>query len=268
MSHRDEYPSGIPCWVETLQPDPAATMAFYRSVFAWDYAGPGEMPDGGEYFVARVDDRDAAGIGSAPHALEGPARWTTFVSVDDLEETLRKVEAGGGVVRVPPVDADPAGRLAVFTDPQGAELALWQAAERVGAQVLNQPSAWAMSALHTDDRDGALAFYRDVFGWEPEPFGPVICWRRPGYVGGEPSQPVPRDVVAVLMDLGPETATGSQPHWSVDFWIADADAAAQQTESAGGRVVSRPTDIPGFRTTVLEDPAGARFSASQLMLPG
>jgi predicted enzyme related to lactoylglutathione lyase len=70
------------------------------------------------------------------------------------------------------------------------------------------------------------------------------------------------------MDLGPETATGSQPHWGVDFWIADADAAAQQAESAGGRVVSRPTDIPGFRTTVLEDPAGARFSASQLMLPG
>ena len=182
----------------------------------------------------------------APHALEGPARWTTFVSVDDLEETLRKVEAGGGVVRVPPVDADPAGRLAVFTDPQGAELALWQAAARVGAQVLNQPSAWAMSALHTDDRDGALAFYRDVFGWEPEPFGPVICWRRPGYVGGEPSQPVPRDVVAVLMDLGPETATGSQPHWSVDFWIADADAAAQQTESAGGRVVEPTNRHPGL----------------------
>ena len=56
-----------------------------------------------------------------------------------------------------------------------------------------------MSVLHTRAPEAAARFYRDVFGWESESFAPGISlFRLPGYVGGEPAQPVPRDVVAVM----------------------------------------------------------------------
>jgi predicted enzyme related to lactoylglutathione lyase len=84
-------------------------------------------------------------------------------------------------------------------------------------------------------------------------------FRLPGFVGGEPTQPVPRDVVAVM-------APGEPPRWAVDFWIADADGAAQRAPGLGGTVVAGPYDAPPFREAVLADPGGATFSISTLRL--
>src|SRR5205823_2267801 len=114
--------------------------------------------------------------------------------------------------------------------------------------------------------DTAIEFYGSVFGWRAEAFGfgeqQVKLWRLPGYVGGEPQQPVPRDVVGVMM----ASNGGAPAHWNVDFWIADAEQAATTTKRLGGEVVMGPTDVPGFRTVVLRDPQGATFSVSQLMI--
>ncbi|MGH7707578.1 MAG: hypothetical protein ACREM6_06580 [Vulcanimicrobiaceae bacterium] len=62
------YPPGVPCWVETLQADPRAAIAFYAGLFGWEAAGPGPMPDaGGAYYVARVAGQDVAGIATLPN---------------------------------------------------------------------------------------------------------------------------------------------------------------------------------------------------------
>jgi hypothetical protein len=84
-------------------------------------------------------------------------------------------------------------------------------------------------------------------------------------MGGEPEQPVPRDVVAVVIPPG-EGDTGGPSRWSVDFRIGDVDAAAATTASGGGQILVEPYDIPGFRQAVLADPGGAAFTVSQLML--
>ena len=44
MSERNEYPPGVSCWVDTLQPDPEAAVRFYGDLFGWTFAGPGSMP--------------------------------------------------------------------------------------------------------------------------------------------------------------------------------------------------------------------------------
>lgn len=269
MSERDRYPAGVPCWVETLQPDVQAALDFYGPLFGWDFAGPGGMPGDppGQYFVGRLKGRDVAGVGSLPNGPRKPF-WVTYVRVDDTDETVKKARRAGGKVLDGPVDATPAGRLAVLADPSGAILCAWEAGTREGAQLVNEPSAWAMSTLHTAGTKEAEEFYGIVFGWEPERFGPITLWRLPGYVGGEPKQPVPRDVVGVM---APITATArgaaAQPRWSVDFWIDDADAAAARAASFGGTVVVAPHDTPGFRSSVIADPQGAVFSISQLVRP-
>ena len=59
----------------------------------------------------------------------------------------------------------------------------------------------------------------------------MLLWRLPGYVGGVPEQPVSREVVAVMA----QTADGEVAHWRVDFWIADADAAAARAAELAAR---------------------------------
>jgi uncharacterized protein len=247
MSQRDSYPPGVPCWVDNLVPDPGEAMIFYGQLFGWEFDGPGP----GEYYVARLRGRDVAGVMQAPPGV--PPGWSTYVSVKSAEDTAR---AAGRVV-VEPLDALPAGRLAALEDPAGAIVGVWEPAQRLGCQLVNEASAYAMSALHTPDPDAAARFYRDVFGWETEEFAPgVSLFRLPGYVGGEPAQPVPRDVVAVMAtDDGPA-------RWSVDFWVGDADVVAARAPELGGSVVVAPFDSIPTRQAVIADPSGAVFSVT------
>jgi uncharacterized protein len=247
VSERDSYPAGVPCWVDNLVPDPENALNFYGELFGWEFDGPGP----GDYYVARVRGRDVAGVGQAPPGV--PAGWSTYVSVTSADETARNA----GRVIVEPFDVPPAGRVAALEDPTGAIIGVWEPAERLGCQLVNEASAYAMGALHTPDPDAAARFYRDVFGWETDSFAPGISlFRLPGYVGGEPAQPVPRDVVAVLAkDDGPA-------RWSVDFWVTDADDVAARALELGGGVVVAPFDSVPKRQAVLADPDGAVFSVS------
>jgi hypothetical protein len=274
MSKRDVYPPGVPCFVDRLTPDVAATTRFYSGIFGWEYAGPGPLPGDppGEYYVARLRGHDVAGVGSEPPSPTpiAPA-WNTQVSVASADETAAEAQAAGGTVLVEPFDAMPAGRLAVLADPAGAVICAWEPGQRHGAHLVNEPSAWAMSMLSTNDPELAQTFYGRLFGWRAEPFqaGPGMdlwLWRLPGYVGGEPQQPVPRDVVAAMTRLPADgDPSGPPPNWGVDFWIDNADAAAAAAPELGGTVVAPPSEVAGFRRTILADPHGAVFSASQLL---
>jgi predicted enzyme related to lactoylglutathione lyase len=251
--------------VETVQPDPRAALAFYHALFGWDGIGPGPMPDGGEYFVARLDADDVAGIATLPPGGIAEAAWTTYVCVDGIEASVRRVLAAGGRVIVAPLDARPAGRLAIIEAPTGATFGLWEPAERSGAQRVNEPGAWAMSALRTRDVRSAMPFYTTVFGWDAEPYeaggARAALLRLPGYVGGRVQQPVPRDVVAVAIEDDLLIAD----HWSVDFWIDDVDAAVERVTQHAGTVIKPPFEAANFRRAVVADLAGAICTISQLI---
>ena len=64
MLERDGYLPGVPCWVDTSQPDPEAAVAFYGGLFGWDFKDA--MPPGspGKYFFARLRGGDVAAVGS------------------------------------------------------------------------------------------------------------------------------------------------------------------------------------------------------------
>jgi predicted enzyme related to lactoylglutathione lyase len=262
MSERDDYSAGVPCWVEGLHRDPDAARDFYGALMGWEFEGSGGEP---EYFVARLRGRDVAGLASMPQAVEdADGVWMTHLAVDSAATTAEAAAGAGGRVVADPMELPPAGTLAVIADPAGAVFCAWEPQGRVGAQVINEAGVWAMSLLHTPDADGADGFYKALFGWEAEPFGPpeanIAVYRLPGYVGGTPSQPVPRDVVAVRMPL-----EEGEPRWRPDFWVADAEAVAAQTGERGGTVETAPYDAPPFKQAVLADPQGGTFSVSQLM---
>ena len=272
MSERDHYPLGVPCWVETLQADPRAAMEFYTSLFGWEFGGPGDMPGEGDpsdgYYVARLSGRDVAGIGSlAPRGGHRTPTWTTYVRVDSASDAAARAVQGGGNVLVGPLDAPPAGTLAILADPAGAPFGVWEPQDRQGAQRVNEASAWSLSTLNTNDPSSANAFYGEMFGWQTEPFGEpasgMELFRLPGYVGGQPLQPVPRDTVGVVIPVHPDSSERNR--WDVDFWIDGVDAGAERALAGGGSVIVAPFDRGRFRMAVLADPAGAAFSISQLM---
>lgn len=266
MKSQSAYPPGVPCWVETLQADPRAAIDFYAGLFGWEIAGPGPMPDpNAEFYVARVGGHDVAGIATLPKGAGAPA-WTTYVRVDDVDSAAERARRAGGAVVAVPFDANPAGRAAVIACPAGAIFGVWQAGAREGAQLVNAPNAWAMSTLRTNDLAGATSFYGTLFGWQPQTFGAgasaVTLARLPGYVGGTEAQPVPRDVVACML----EADDAAPASWNVDFWVDDTDAAAQRAVRLGGAIVVPPYDTPIFRQAVLADREGSIFSISQLTL--
>jgi uncharacterized protein len=265
MSERDGYRPGVPCWAAAVHPDAEAGVVFYTELFGWEAADimPPEGP--GRYFVCTLGGRDVAAVGSerGGEAPSVPA-WGTYVWVEHADAAAARAAAAGGSVLMEPFDLLDAGRLAVLADPAGAVFCAFQANRHRGAQVVNEPGAWAMSTLNTGDPEGARAFYGSLFGWEADTmdFGgmAVTLWRLPGYEDGEPGQPVPADVVGVML---PQEDDAPPPDWSVDFWVTDADATAAKAANLGGKVVVPPFDTPVGRSGVLADPQGATFSVSK-----
>jgi predicted enzyme related to lactoylglutathione lyase len=247
--------------VETLQPDPRAALEFYGPLFGWEFSDPGPLAGDppGEYFVARLDGRDVAGIGSLPDGGPPVAVWNTLIRVDSVDAAAERAQAAGATLLAGPLDALPAGRFAVVVDPAGAVISVWEAQTREGAQLVNEPGSWMMSSLHVTDPDTAIAFYRSVFGWEPQASGPLTLWRLPGY-RGDAEGTVPPDVVAVMAPPDDRVP----PHWNVNLRVDDADATAALATSLGGAILAPVFDTPGFRNAILADAQGGVFSISQL----
>jgi predicted enzyme related to lactoylglutathione lyase len=277
MPDRDGYIPGVPCWVDTSQPDPEATVDFYRGLFGWAFEDV--MPPGSEsrYFIASQRGGEVAAVGSIPASAPPTATWDTYVSVESADETASKVRAaGGGIVREP-YDVMGIGRTAVLSDPEGATFCVWQAKGFEGARVVNEPGSLNFNSLNTRDPEGAKSFYGSVFGWETLGLeGGAELWTLPGYGDHlERNDPDIRKRVAELGGpAGFEDVVASinpiaddQPdvpaHWSVTFAVDDADATAEKAAQLGGTVAVPPFDAPWVRMTVITDPQGATFVASK-----
>jgi predicted enzyme related to lactoylglutathione lyase len=268
------YPSGVPCWVDTQQPDVAAAMDFYGGLFGWEFEDGAPPGTAGRYVIARLDGQEAGAI-AGPGT--GVPAWHTYVAVDDADAAARHLLSVGATLKSAPADAGSGGIQAVLADPEGAEFRIWQARERLGAQAVNLPGGWNFSDLHTANMDAAAAFYAKAFDWQFDTldFGTMI--RRPGYGDHleatvdpnirvrQSGDAVPRgfeDAVAWLVPAAP----GERPLWHVTFTVADRDRTARDVERLGGRVL-RQDDTEWTRTVLIRDPGGAVFTASQFTPP-
>ena len=279
MPERDGYIPGVPCWVDTSQPDPEAAVDFYSSLFGWEFEDVVPPGSEGQYFIARLHGGDVAAVGSIPESAPPMAMWNTYVWVESADETAAKVRDAGGGVAMEPFDVMGAGRMAVFTDPEGAAFCVWQAKEHKGARVVNEPGSLNFNGLSTRDGEGARSFYGSVFGWETLVLeGGAELWTLPGYgdylardnpdlrkqvteAGGPAGF---EDVVASINPIA-DDQPGVPAHWNVTFAVDDADAIAEKTTELGGKVAVPPFDAPWVRMTILTDPQGATFIASKFV---
>ncbi len=256
MVEFQSYPPGTPSWVDLSSPDVAGAKAFYGALFGWQ-ATEGS-PETGGYCMFQKRGKNVAGLG--PIMSEGqPPSWMTYVSVDDAGATMAKVTAAGGTTIVAPMDVLDAGRMAVFIDPTGAALALWQPAAHRGADLANEPGAFTWNELQTRDTDAAKSFYRTVFGWGAHTQdGPMAYteWKR-----GD-------DTVGGMMDMPAEVPPQIPAYWLVYFAVDDCDASAAEATTLGGAVLVAPMDVEPGRFAVLSDPTGAIFAVIKMKAGG
>jgi predicted enzyme related to lactoylglutathione lyase len=278
MPERDGYIPGVPCWVDTSQPDPEAAVSFYSGLFGWEFRNVMPPDSEGAYFIGSIRGLNAAAVGPIPEGAPPTATWNTYVAVASADETAEKVRDAGGTVLMEPFDIMDAGRMAVFADPEGAVFCVWQANKHKGAQIVNEHGSVNFNTLQTRDPEPAKAFYRAVFGWETLDLGGGGMWTLPGY-GDHLAERDP-DLRERVSELGGPTGfedvvasinpiRSDQPdmpaHWSVTFAVDDADDIAAKATELGGTVLMPPFDAPWVRMTVVADPAGAAFIASKFV---
>jgi uncharacterized protein len=278
MPERDGYIPGVPCWIDTSQPDPDAALPFYRGLFGWEFEDVMPAGSDGKYFIGRIRGGDVAAVGSIPDGAPPVAMWNTYVWVDSADEAATIARAAGGGVATEPFDVMDAGRMAVLTDPEGATFNAWQAKSHKGAQIVNEQGSLNFNGLVTRDPEAAKPFYRAVFGWTTLALRAGLMWTLPGYGDHlEQNSPglrqqmaemgAPEGFIDVVAALNPIADDDSQTpaHWSVTFAVDDADAASTKASELGGEVVAGPVDAPWTRMAVIKDPQGATFIVSQFI---
>jgi uncharacterized protein len=279
MPDRDRYIPGVPCWVDTNQPDPEAAVAFYSGLFGWELTDVMPPGSGQKYFMARLQDRDVAGVNGIPEGAPPMATWNTYIWVDSADQAAIKVRDAGGTVLMEPFDVPEAGRMAVLADPEGAVFCVWQPGRHRGAQLVNEPGALNFNGLATRDVEAAKSFYGAVFGWDTLTLdGGMQAWTLAAYGDhleeGDPGLRerivgfgVPARFADVVATINPidDTDSRTPAHWSVTFAVDDADAIAAKATELGGKVIVPPFDAPWVRMTVIADPQGATFIASKFV---
>src|SRR4051812_19876924 len=146
MSERDGYEPGVPNWVNVMAPDPAAAADFYGAVLGWD-----PKPED-TYFIGELRGREVASISPLPPGRDPapPPQWMTHVAVADVDEMAERAASAGGSLVTGPLEFS-THRMSVISDPVGATFCTWEARTRKGAQLVNEPGAYAMSLLDTPD---------------------------------------------------------------------------------------------------------------------
>lgn len=285
VGRRDTYPPGVPCWIDTTQPDPEGAVGFYGGLFGWEFQDRTPPDDPGAYFVARLHGGEVAAVASQPDGVAPTqAVWNTYISVDSADDTAKTVKDAGGQVVVGPIDSWDAGRMAICRDPSGAEFRVWEPRQQRGAQVVNVPGTWNFSVLDTPSPERAKAFYGEAFGWEAAALdlgngNRATLLRLPGYgdfleATSDPdirsrqaavdAPPGFEDVVAWLEPRRAARSGDDVPsHWALTFAVDDPDGIAERAAILGGGVVVPPFDAGPTRVAVLSDPKGAVFSVSR-----
>ncbi len=119
------YTQGDLGWSELTTTNAADALKFYSALVGWEDKGA-PMPG---YQIFGRGDEMLGGISDGPCANgeKKTPQWMPYITVDDLDATLAKVEGLGGSVIMPAMAIpNDGGHIAIIKDPQGVATGLAQ----------------------------------------------------------------------------------------------------------------------------------------------
>jgi predicted enzyme related to lactoylglutathione lyase len=187
-------------------------------------------------------------------ASGAPPHWMAYVAVEDVRAISAKTTEAGGTILKEATDVPGAGSFAVLADPQGAAFAVYSSeSEEQGAQEPSPLGRFSWNELAASDYKGALAFYSDLFGWEPHDamdMGEAGIYQ----IYGRGSEPFGG------MFNKPDEMPGP-PMWLYYISVQDVTTAVETVKELGGEVVNGPMEVPGGDLIAqCLDPQGALFA--------
>ncbi len=258
VSEERKYAPGSFCWADLVAKEVSVAKDFYTALFGWTFEDRPVMEEAVYTIFWKDGKQTCAMFGMFPGMLESghPSFWQSYVSVENVDETVKKAAELGGQAAQEPCDVFDAGRMAMIRDPGEAFLCLWQPKAHKGADIMNEPGALNWNELLTKDVERAGSFYAELFGWTgtvmPDPSGGDYTV----FMSGEE----PR---AGMIELQPEMGE-MPPHWGVYFQVENFDAALEKAISLGGQGTFPPIDVPDVgRIGGIMDPQGACFTAME-----
>ncbi|GGM72912.1 hydroxylase [Longimycelium tulufanense] len=257
------YVPGVPAWLDFGAEDIEAAKEFYGSLFGWGFWSAG--PEAGGYGMFHLDEKIVAAVGPLVEEGARPS-WTLYFHTTDADAAAKAVEQAGGTVRVSPFDIFDQGRMAAFTDPEGAQFAVWQPYQRPGLDTVSAQNSLCWTELYTPDVAASKDFYRTVFSWDYQDNtmsdGFTYTIVLPAGGGKETSQ---SGIIGISEEM---RKGGLEPHWQPWFEVADCDAAVSAATSRGGRGLMGPEDVEGVgRIAVVADPFDAVFGVMTSATP-
>jgi len=110
------------CHFEFQTNDPEKCKAFYSKIFDWTFETP---PGHEDYTLIQTGEGPGGGMMKRPEQCPAPMLGI-YIQVDDIDETLAKVTEAGGNVVVPKMPIPNVGSMAVFVDPEGIGVGIFQ----------------------------------------------------------------------------------------------------------------------------------------------
>ena len=241
-------------WYELMTTDVEAAKSFYGKVVGWDTRETSMSSS--RYTLFTVGQVSIGGLINLPQdakKLGAAPQWVGYVGVDDVDIAVSRVKELGGTVHAPPTDVADFSRFAVVADPQMATFVLieWRDLDR---QPSIDPGALGHVGWHellATDWEPALAFYREIFGWQKAAadVGPAGTYQQFSAAG------------QAIGGMFNRPATAPVAFWLYYFNVADVGAAADRVRAGRGEILEGPSDIPGGgRVARCTDPQGAMFA--------
>jgi len=252
------YPHGTFSWTDLGSRDAAASKPFLTELMGWAAVDiPTGEADHEVYTMFSLDGENVAAL--SPHSPEMmeqgyPSFWSSYITVDDVDAMVPRIEELGGQINFAPFDVFDSGRMLVLTDPVGASVCLWQPRSHIGAGLVNCPGAPVWNELLTTDRAASQAFYGALFGWQFVAFDEhTVEIRNQGRANA--------GLYTGATDL-------AHSYWRVYFAVADLDQSAAQVLALGGSFIQPIEQLDAdHRRLLIRDPAGAEFGLLELAQP-
>ena len=118
---------GTICWRELATRDLPTALDFYSKLFGWTLEQSKTTPlDYKEIIIDGSANGGMMAIDENWGPEPPPSHWSTYIAVTNADETVEKIKANGGSIRVPPFDAPGVGRMSMVIDPSGASFSIIQ----------------------------------------------------------------------------------------------------------------------------------------------
>lgn len=126
MSEQKQPPASPFVWHEIYTPDAQGSIDFYTKALGLGTSSM-DMGEMGTYTMLTHNGVAFAGVAdtTTPANAGFPPHWAGYLAVDDVDSRVALCVELGATVLVPPLSIPTVGRMALITDPQGANVWLF-----------------------------------------------------------------------------------------------------------------------------------------------